>query len=250
MSYDAQSWAKRLIANRLNAYQLISQTYKETLRFMLGTFGSLKTVTPENETTQVTCINATAERAVAKLYQENNIVLPIITVAQNNSMDDNPRRRTKDLLLNESYWDEARKRAFRVISLAPKAVNITYDINLWTKYNEDMDQLVEQMRLIFSPNLNIITKYSNSTAAFITNESNDSVVVVGDREDRVLRRKFEIQVEGYIPYPKYLITSTGEITEFNTELAVVTDPDVSVNDSSVDASSINIEETASYIKIN
>jgi len=139
MSYDAQSWAKRLIANRLDAHQLISQTYKETLRFMLGTFGSLKTVNPEGAVVGVTCINATAERAVAKLYQENNIILPIITVAQNNSLDDDPRRRTKDLLLNETYWDDTRKRAFRVISLAPKATNITYDINLWTKYSEDMD---------------------------------------------------------------------------------------------------------------
>ena len=83
-----------------------------------------------------------------------------------------------------------------------------------------MDQLVEQIRLIFSPNLNIITKYSNSTAAFIINESNDSVVVVGDREDRVLRRKFEIQVEGYIPYPKYLITSTGEMESLNLDVEV------------------------------
>ena len=250
MSYNAQNWAKRLIGSKLNAQQLIAETYKETLRFMLGTFGSLKTITPENEIMPVPCINATAERAVAKLYQENNIILPIITVAQNNSIDDPARRRIKDIVLNESYWDEVRKRAFRVVSLAPRALNITYDINLWTKYNEDMDQLVEQIRLSFSPNISIITKYTNSTAAFIVDESNDSVVVVGDREDRGLRRKFEIQVEGYIPYPKYLITSTGEITEFKSEFELITDSDVSVNDSSIDTSSINVEETQSYTKIN
>ena len=111
-----------------------------------------------------------------------------------------------------------------------------------------MDQIVEQISLVFSPNLNVITKYSNSTAAFIVNESNDSVMVVGDREDRVIRRKFEVSVEGYIPYPKYLVTATGEITEFNTEIQVITDRAVSVSASSIDASSINITETESYIQ--
>ena len=248
MSYDSENWAKRLIGSKLKTSHLISETYKENLRFMLGTFAGLKTINPENEVIDVPCINATAERTVAKLYQENNIILPIISVAQNNSIDDPMRRRTKDLLLNETFWDTDRNRAYRVISLAPKALNITYDINIWTKYSEDMDQLVEQVRLTFSPNLNIITKYTNSTAAFITNESNDSVMVVGDREDRIIRRKFELSVEGYIPYPKYLVTSTGEITEFNAELQLVTDPAVSVNASSIDTSSINIAETETRIQ--
>ena len=248
MSYDSENWAKRLMANKMETHQLIAETYKETLRFMLGTFAGVKTITPEGEIIDIPCVNATAERAVAKLFQENNIILPVITVAQNSSLDDPNRRRTKDILLNETFWDDNRKRAYRVISLAPRALNITYDINIWTKYSEDMDQIVEQIRLVFSPNLNVITKYSNSTAAFIVNESNDSVMVVGDREDMVIRRKFEVSVEGYIPYPKYLVTATGEITEFNTEIQVVTNSAVSLSASSIDASSINITETESYIQ--
>ena len=223
MSYEAQAWAKDLMARKIESQQLISHTYKETLRFMLATFSGLKIIDPQNNVIAVPCINANPERTVAKLYQENNIVLPVVTVGQLTSAETDDRRRPYDLLLNESYWDEQRKRAFRVISFAPKALNITYDINIWTKYNEDMDQLAEQIRLLFSPDLKVVTKYTNSTAAFITDESNDSVLVVGDREDRIIRRKFEVNLEGYIPYPKYLITSTGEITEFNTEFEVVTD---------------------------
>ena len=83
-----------------------------------------------------------------------------------------------------------------------------------------MDQLVEQIRLVFGPGVNVITKYTNSTVAFIVEEANDSTLVVGDREDRVIRRKFEINIEGYIPYPKYLITANGELTEFKTEFEV------------------------------
>ena len=220
MNYNTENWAKRQIAKRLNTHQLISETYKETLRFMLGAFGGLEILSPENKVIKVPCRNASVERTVAKLYQENN------------TLDDENRRRTKDLLLNESYWDDTRKRAFRVISLAPRAITMVYEINIWTKYNEDMDQLVEQVRLIFSPYLNVVTKYSNSTPAFLIEESNDSVLVVGDREERIVRRKFQIQVESYLPYPKFLITSTGEITEFGNELEVIIDEDAALETSS------------------
>ena len=223
MSYRAEAWAKDMMAQKIENQQLISHTYKELLRFLLATFSGLRIIDPQNKIIKVPCINANPERTVAKLYQENNIVLPVITIGQLTTADTEDRRRPYDLLLNESYWDEQRKRAFRVISFAPKAVNVTYDINIWTKYNEDMDQLAEQIRLLFAPDLKVVTKYTNSTAAFISDETNDSVLVVGDREDRIIRRKFEVNIEGYIPYPKYLITSTGEITEFNAEFEVVTD---------------------------
>ena len=223
MSYRAQAWAKDMMAQKIETQQLISHTYKELLRFMLGTFSGLRIIDPQGDVIEIPCINANPERTVAKLYQDNNIVLPVITVGQLTTADTEERRRPYDLLLNESYWDEQRKRAFRVISFAPKAVNITYDINLWTKYNEDMDQLAEQIRLLFAPDLKVVTKYTNSTAAFISDETNDSVLVVGDREDRIIRRKFEVSIEGYIPYPKYLITSTGELTKFTAEFEAVTD---------------------------
>jgi hypothetical protein len=249
MSYNAQNWAKNIINEKINAQQLIAETYKETLRFMLSTFAGLKTLNPQNDVVDVACINATAERTVAKLFQDNNIVLPLITIAQLTSVDAEKRRRGKNLLLNESYWDTDKKRAFRVISLAPRALTITYELNIWSKYSEDMDQIAEQIRLLFSPNLNVITRYTNSTAAFLTNEENDSLLVVGDRQDRVVRRKFTVDIEGYIPYPKYLITSTGEITEFKAEIDTITDSEVSVDSSSIDASSINVSEIESYIKI-
>jgi hypothetical protein len=249
MSYNAQNWAKNIISEKINAQQLIAETYKETLRFMLSTFAGLKTLNPQNDVVDVACINATAERTVAKLFQDNNIVLPLITIAQLTSVDAEKRRRGKNLLLNESYWDTDKKRAFRVISLAPRALTITYELNIWSKYSEDMDQIAEQIRLLFSPNLNVITRYTNSTAAFLTNEENDSLLVVGDRQDRVVRRKFTVDIEGYIPYPKYLITSTGEITEFKAEIDTITDSEVSVDSSSIDASSINVSEIESYIKI-
>ena len=70
MSHDPQNWAKEMMSKKINTQKLISETYKETLRFMLATFGAVKTVNPEGEVIKVPCFNATPERAVAKLYQE------------------------------------------------------------------------------------------------------------------------------------------------------------------------------------
>jgi|ETNvirenome_6_85_1030632.scaffolds.fasta_scaffold06821_6 hypothetical protein len=250
MRWKTRDWIRGLLSDKIQPQHLISSAYKENLRFMLASFSGFKIRDPQNELIDVPCVNATAERAVAKMFQENNIILPLVTVAQTLSDEDTERRRIKDLLVNETYWDTKRKRALRVISLAPKAITISYEVNMWTKYNEDMDQLVEQIRLLLNPNLTMITKYTNSTMAFITGEENDSVTVVGDREDRIIRRRFDLSVEGYIPYPKYLITSTGEITEFNTEVEVITENKTSVLDETIDTSSINISETESYTKIN
>jgi len=241
MDYNARNWAKELMSKKVTAQKLIAETYKETLRFMISTFSGLKTIDSENKVNSVPCINASPERAVAKLYQENNIILPLITIWQSNSKDDPKRRRTNDLVIPEAYWDEKHKRALRVITLAPQAININYEINIWTKYSEDMDQIAEQLRLAFAPELKVITKYTNSTAAYITNETNDSNLVVGDRQDRVVRRKFEVAIEGYIPYPKYLVTSTGEITEYNAEYGIVTDSAIDLDSSSIPASAVETE---------
>ena len=241
MSYSGQYWAKELMSKKINTQKLIAESYKETLRFMLATFSGIKTVDPEGAVTSIPCINATPERAVAKFYQENNIILPIVTVFQSNSKEDDRRRRVK-VVVPESYWDSVKQRALRVVSLAPKALNVNYEVNIWTKYSEDMDQIAEQIRLLFAPQMNIVTKYTNSTAAFITNENNDSRVVVGDREDRIIRRKFEVAVEGYIPYPKFLVTNTGEITEFNSDFEVITKSSVDLDDYPFDTSSINDTE--------
>ena len=247
MSYNGQYWARELMNKKINTQQLIAESYKETLRFMLAKFSGIKTVDPEGEVVSVPCINATPERAVAKFYQENNIILPIVTVFQSNSKEDDRRRRVK-VVVPESYWDSVKQRAVRVVSLAPKALNVNYEVNIWTKYSEDMDQIAEQIRLLFAPHVNIVTKYTNSTAAFITNENNDSRVVVGDREDRIIRRKFEVAVEGYIPYPKFLVTNTGEITEFNSDFEVITKSSVDLDDYPFDTSSINDTEIGSITK--
>ena len=215
---SAREWAESLIKANFKPHLLIGSYYKELLRFMLSKFNNLVTLNPEDEVIQVRSINATAERTVAKLYQENNIVLPLISISQEVSEDDGDRVRPNLSVISKSYWDSKRKRALRVIGYPPRAINVNYSVNIWTKYKEDIDQLAEQVRLLFSPGLQVVTSKSNSTLAFINREDDNSSLLVGDREDRIIRKTFLVSVEGYLEYPEYLVTSTGEVKEFNIEL--------------------------------
>ena len=184
---------------------------------MISKLGSLVYINSEGEVIPIKCVHANPERTIAKLKQENNIILPIISINQNTSDNDDKRRRPQSSLINTSWWSDKKQRAFRVISLAPRAVNVEYGINIWAKYKNNLDQITEQVRLLFNPHLVVTTKYSNVSHAYLDVESDNSTVDSSDRQDRIIRRTFKVKLEAYIPNPKFLITSTGEIEEFNSE---------------------------------
>ena len=213
-------WARNRVVLKTKKYQKIPFFYKDSLRYLISTLGDLVYINSEEEVVPIQCVHANAERTIAKLKQENNIILPIISISQSSSDNDDERRRSEPSIINESWWSDEKKRAFRVLSLAPRAVNIEYSINIWAKYKSNLDQIVEQVRLLFNPHLIIETKYSNTAHGFIVQESDNSTLDLGDRQDRVIRRAFTIKLEGYIPNPKFLITSTGEIQELNGETTI------------------------------
>ena len=194
------------------------KVYKETLRSMIREFAQFGYINGDGAFTEVKCFHANPERTIAKLYQENNIILPVITVGQTKIEDDVNRRRYKPLIIASTELDEKKHRAERVIKFADRPVNITYVVNLWAKYMEDLDQLAEQVRLKFNPSLPFITPFSTETKAFLTDEANQSDVATADREDRILRKAFTVSVETYIPSPKFKYTSTGEIEELVLEI--------------------------------
>ena len=183
-------WARNRIALRTKSYQKIPLFYKDSLRFFISKFNELVYINSEEKVIPIKCVHANAERTIAKLKQENNIILPIVSISQSSSDNDDMRRRSEPSVINESWWSDEKKRAFRVISLAPRAVNIEYSINIWAKYKSNLDQIIEQIRLLFNPHLIVETKYSNTSHAFITQESDNSNLDVGDRQDRVIRRSF------------------------------------------------------------
>ena len=83
-----------------------------------------------------------------------------------------------------------------------------------------MDQILEQVRLKFNPEMNVPTKFSTLAKAFIEKENAVGEDSAGDKEDRVIRKSFDIVLKTYVPNPKFLVTSTGKIEEFNSEIVL------------------------------
>lgn len=217
---SASEWARDVIYEKTTKVNQIPMFYKESLRFIISKLGTLSYINSESKLIDIKCIHANPERTIAKLTQENNIILPILSIDQNSSSNADDRRRASFSLVNESFWSEKKKRAFRIVSIAPRALDIEYKINVWSKYKANLDQIIEQIRLLFNPHLVIKNPYTNSAIAFLDQETDGSTLEADDRQDRVLRRTFSIKLEGYIPNPKFLITSTGEIEEFNADSTI------------------------------
>ena len=218
--FTASEWARDLIYERTTKVNNIPMFYREALRFMISKLGTLAYIDSETNLVDVKCVHANPERTIAKLKQENNIILPIISINQNSSSNADTRRRYSANIVAESFWSEEKKRGVRVISLAPRAVDIEYGINIWAKYKANLDQIIEQIRLLFNPHLVIKNSYTNVAQAFIEQESDNSTFETNDRQDRIIRRSFTVKLEGYIPNPRFLVTSTGELELFNTEATI------------------------------
>tara|TARA_R110002096_G_scaffold35812_3_gene100587 strand:- start:589 stop:1344 length:756 start_codon:yes stop_codon:yes gene_type:complete len=208
-------WARRKIAERTTTSNTIPMFYREALKYTISKLGTLAYINSETKLVDIKCVHANPERTIGKLKQDNNIILPIISINQNQSKDADTRRRGAPQIVNEVIWSDAKKRAVRVLSAAPRALDIEYGINIWCKYKADMDQICEQIRLLFNPHLIVKNSYTNTALAFIDSESDESTFDAKDREDRIIQRTFNIKLEAYVPNPKFLVTNTGEIQELN-----------------------------------
>jgi hypothetical protein len=212
---DPMVWAREKIFQRTTRENKIPMFYKEALRYVISRLGTLAYINSETELIDVKCVHANPERTIGKLEQDNNIILPIVSINQTQSQNADNRRRGAPQIVNEVFWSDLKKRAVRVISEAPRAVDIEYGINIWCKYKADMDQLCEQIRLLFNPHMVVKNSYTNTAMAYIDSENDQSTVETADREERVLQRTFVIKLEAYVPNPKFLITNTGEIQQLS-----------------------------------
>jgi hypothetical protein len=147
--------------------------------------------------------------------------LPIISVAQPATTINTERQKYFPIIVSEAIWDDRAQRARRVVSLAPRPIDISYKITIFSKYASDMGQLTEQIYSLFNPSFELQTSIANNTKAFLTEEANESSVEIGDREDRVLMRGFTITVETYVPTPKFVFSSTGKIERFYNEVKLI-----------------------------
>jgi len=195
-------------------------SYKEIVRFLLNEFNDICYISEELEAIPVKCRYGSPERTVAKLKEEDNMILPLMTISQNMITEDDARRKFYPVVMQSSYFNEETQRAERIISLCDRPVTLQYNLNVWSKYMEDMDQLAQQIRLKFNPSIELYTKFSKDSKAFLLSETNNFALSVGDREDRIIKKSFSIGIETYIRSPKYKVTSSGKIEELNLETKI------------------------------
>jgi len=192
---------------------VIDNVYKESLRSMLHIFGSIYYIDGNGNRVKVNCSHGNPERIAGRLKADNTLVLPMLTIVETQT-DSDPERMRYQNLITETGWDENRLRAVRVLSMPPRPINITYEVNIWAKYKADMDMMRSSIFSLFSPDINIETQYSVHNKAFINSEREMGSLTAADTGDRVLQKAISITLETYIPSPKFAFTNTGEIKEF------------------------------------
>jgi hypothetical protein len=178
---------------------------------MLHLMGDLYYIDGNGNKVKVRCIQGNPERMASRLVADNTLELPLISISEVVTNNSDERRRYSHVMISEKSWDPNTRRATRVVSMAPRPVNITYQISIWTKYKTDMDMIRAAIFTMFNPDLDVRTKFSDYNRAFLLEERDMGSSTSNDGEDRVIQKAVTVQLETYIPSPKFRVTSTGEI---------------------------------------
>ena len=193
--------------------------YKDVLRGLLSQV-KLYYTDDQDQFKEIPIHHGRQERAIAKKFQENNIVLPYATVYQSAVNEDKNKRRYEPVLVQRKLWNVNTNRAERIINYPDVPVILNYTMSVWCKYVSDLDQIASGIRSRFNPHLSIKTPETQIMKAFLTEETDRSVVEVNDREERLIRKEFTISIEAYIPSPKFLVTDTTKIKKINSIVEV------------------------------
>jgi len=190
---------------------------------ILDLFRDLVVIDEDGKAHPVPIVWATQERAVAHILQDNvrkdnsgvvdRIRLPIlachnssITFAQDRYIYhkalDYMRRYRDDLkpgfTIKENTHD--RDTVFGVARGIP--IDVGYQIFAWTFYLEDMNQILEQMLLKFSPIAYIrVRGVAWETIVKLDSIANNLNVEPGDQDVRVIKFEFNLTAQTYIPQP-------------------------------------------------
>jgi hypothetical protein len=81
-------------------------------------------------------------------------------------------------------------------------VNKTYTLTAWTMYMEDIDQILEQIILKFSPVAYIRIRGVNwETIVTLDSIANNVDYEPGDQNQRIIKFEFNLTARAYIPQP-------------------------------------------------
>ena len=90
-------------------------------------------------------------------------------------------------------------------------VNINYTLYMWTLYEEDMNQILEQTFLKFSPVAYLQIKGVYWEVIVTLDSTNNNIELEpGDAKTRVLKYQFNMTAKSYIPQPIYRLNKLPE----------------------------------------
>ena len=182
----------------------------------------------------VPIIHGSQEKAVAAIMQNNvrkdntlgvdRLILPMMAI-HSSGMNFNRDRyvyHKAKLILNDHRTQKpipiqelkARDTVFGVARGLP--YDVEYTLYLWALYIEDMNQILEQVALKFSPIAYInVTGVPWEIAVRIDSISNNIDIEPGDQNIRVIKYQINLTAETYIPQPIYRYKSVQTIkTDF------------------------------------
>jgi len=189
---------------------------------MLDLFNDMVVLDEDGKAHKIPIIWGTQEKAVAAILQPNvrkdnslvvdRIMLPALSIYQSN-IQLNQNRYTSHNALNfmrstNTNWKpgfaikekQDRDTVFGVARGIP--VDISYVLTAWTWYVEDMNQIVEQVYLKFSPISYIrVRGVTWETIVRLDSVANNIDTDPGDQNIRVIKFVFNMTVESYIPQP-------------------------------------------------
>lgn len=198
----------------------VSYIHKQCLRFLLNTFGNLAYYDGNNNKTELKCYHANPERAIGIIFKDSTIVLPVLSISESSTDTFTEGKRYEPILIDQSYWLDKSQRAFRIVSLPPKPIEISYGLNIWSFYKNDMDQIREMVFSMFNPDLNISLSQGFTCKVYIDSESDASETKVQDQEDRLLQKTIGLTLQTFVPSPRFLYTSTGKIEKLKFEFDI------------------------------
>ncbi len=207
-----------------NPQRNVIYRYSKALRgcdeAVMDLFRNLVVIDEDGEAHPVPIIWATQERAVAAVVQENfrkdetNVVdrirLPMLAISST-EFAFNQQRYTYHKALNYMNNCEGKpgftiKEKFERDTIFGVArgipVDISYTLYAWTLYVEDMNQILEQIMLKFSPIAYIrVRGVSWEVGVKLESVANNLNTEPGDKQLRVIKFQFNIKAETYIPQP-------------------------------------------------
>lgn len=175
----------------------------------------------EGRSTQIlvsTARKAYAEVTTARLADNETLTTPRIVVTRLDYMND-PNRFNSSRIRRLGWCDSTVNSALRN-SRWPSPVNISYQIDLWTRYAKEMNLWVQQVMFEFSPQYIYLRIRPDSVwgdktfIVFLEGGIADNSDLEPGEGDRSIRRTFNLRLEGWVFDQAFIATNVLEALEF------------------------------------